>query len=115
MASEVADNEFARRFCPEPSDIRIGGMECETFAGASNPQSQGHPSNVVSPLLHEQINMLGRYSFSNAGREVERPDRVLAAPRHKVIQTGHNESTADRLLKISIGLLSLLRNIRPTD
>jgi hypothetical protein len=38
-------------------------MECETFAGVSNPQSQGHPSNVVSPLLHEHINMLGRYSF----------------------------------------------------
>ena len=64
MASEVADNEFARRFCPEPSDIRIGRMECETFAGVSNPQSQGHPSNVASPLPHEHINMLGRYSFS---------------------------------------------------
>jgi hypothetical protein len=30
----------------------------------SAPQSQGHLSNVLSPLLHEHNNMLGRYSFS---------------------------------------------------
>src|ERR1700680_4356760 len=49
---------------PSRATFESVGWNARRLLGVSNPQSQGHPSNVVSPLLHEHINMLGRYSFS---------------------------------------------------